>query len=90
MKEVEAKKQGTEILLDEMGVQRSEAEAQQVDHFRGNFSVIPFLDNRDNVKHVLPNICRECPREHPQSLEEFEYIFETLTDPREPNRHLLS
>ena len=30
MKEVEAKKQGTELLLEEMGVQRSEAEAQQV------------------------------------------------------------
>lgn len=30
MKEVEAKKQGTEQLLEEMGVQRSEAEAQQV------------------------------------------------------------
>lgn len=30
MKDVEAKKQGTEILLEEMGVQRSEAEAQQV------------------------------------------------------------
>lgn len=30
MKDVEAKKQGTELLLEEMGVQRSEAEAQQV------------------------------------------------------------
>eukprot|EP00904_Undaria_pinnatifida_P003150 jgi/Undpi1/12836/HiC_scaffold_7.g02503.m1 len=29
MKDVEAKKQGTEVLLEEMGVQRSEAEAQQ-------------------------------------------------------------
>lgn len=32
MKEVEAKKHGTEVLLEEMGVQRSEAEAQQVRH----------------------------------------------------------
>lgn len=30
MKEVEAKKLGTEVLLEEMGAQRSEAEAQQV------------------------------------------------------------
>lgn len=30
MKEVDAKKLGTEVLLEEMGVQRSEAEAQQV------------------------------------------------------------
>lgn len=30
MKEVEAKKLGTEVLLEEMGEQRSEAEAQQV------------------------------------------------------------
>lgn len=32
MKDVEAKKRGTEVLLDEMGAQRSEAEAQQVHH----------------------------------------------------------
>lgn len=30
MKEVEAKKLGTEVLLEEMGAQRFEAEAQQV------------------------------------------------------------
>lgn len=30
MKDVEAKKKGTEVLLEEMGAQRSEAEAQQV------------------------------------------------------------
>lgn len=30
MRDVDAKKRGTEILLEEMGAQRSEAEAQQV------------------------------------------------------------
>lgn len=30
MRDVDAKKEGTEVLLEEMGVQRSEAEAQQV------------------------------------------------------------
>lgn len=30
MKDVEAKKRGTDVLLEEMGAQRSEAEAQQV------------------------------------------------------------
>lgn len=33
MKDVEGKKQATEVLLEEMGVQRSEAEAQQVLNF---------------------------------------------------------
>lgn len=32
MKEVDAKKRGTDVLLEEMGVQRSEAEAQQVEY----------------------------------------------------------
>ncbi|CAN0577528.1 unnamed protein product [Ectocarpus sp. 12 AP-2014] len=32
MKEVDAKKRGTDVLLEEMGTQRSEAEAQQVDY----------------------------------------------------------
>lgn len=53
MKEVEAKKRGTELLLEEMGVQRSEAEAQQVDRVRGGFSITSFWEHRDIVENVL-------------------------------------